>query len=149
MSKLKSVLGSAAAFIYFIFPMCFVLLFLIIYPLGFLMDVSSIRGSGFAGPNYAASFIGMCGLFIGLSMLVPPFRKMYGALPWLYSFIKIFFIDFIILNIGITILNYGFEVNNSTRHTTFYIMMIIQIIICRLVMCIYFKKKPIKYIEER
>jgi hypothetical protein len=149
MGKLKSLLGSTAAFIYFIFPMCFVILFLIIYPLGFMSDVSSIRGSGFAGPNNAASFIGVCGLFIGLSMLIPPFRKMYGVLPWLYSFIKIFFIDFVIVNIGIAILNYGYEVNNSTRHTIFYIMMIVQIIICRIIMCIYFKKKPVKYMEER
>jgi hypothetical protein len=148
MGRLKDLLGSTAAAIYFIFPMSLILLILLITPLMFLSDVGAVRNSGFAGPNSASAMIGASGLVIGLSLLIPPLRKMYRVLPWLYSFTKIFYIDLIILNIGSTILNYGYEVNNTARHTTFYVLMIIQIIACRLAMCLYYKKRPVRDFEE-
>lgn len=146
---MKNLFGSIAAVAYFIFPMSLVILLLLFMPFGFLMDVSTIRTSGFAGPNTAASFIGMCGLFIGLSLLIPPLRKMYRALPWFYPFIKIFYVDLVILNIGLAILNYGYQVISEVRHTLFFILMIVQIALCRLAMCYYFKLKPVKRIETR
>lgn len=139
--------GNTAAAIYFIFPMSMVLLILIFMPIVFLSDVSAVRNSGFAGPNITTSYIGVCGLFIGLSLLIPAFRKMYRAFPWLYSFTKIFYVNLIILCIGSRILNMGYQVNNDSRHTTFFILMIAQIVICRIAMCIYLKLKPIRNIE--
>lgn len=136
-------LGSVAAIVYLIFPMSIVLLLLLLMPLGFLSDVSAIRNSGFAGPSYSASLIGVSGLVIGLSLLVPPLRKLYRALPWLYAFVKILFINLIILCVGLEILNYGYQITDPTRHSTFFILMIIQIVLCRLAMSLYFKRKPV------
>jgi ABC-type sugar transport system permease subunit len=149
MKKLKSLLGNIVATIYFIFPMCLVLLMLIFMPIFFLTDVSTVRSSGFAGANTSTAFIGICGLFIGLSLLIQPLKKMYRVLPWLYSFIKIFYVNLIILSIGLTILNIGYQVQNDARHTMFFILMIVQVVVCRISMCIYFKLKPVEHIEER
>ncbi len=149
MKKLKSLVGNIVATVYFVFPMCLVLLLLIIMPLIFLTNVSTVRSSGFAGPNTAASSIGTCGLFIGLSLLIPPLRKMYRVLPWLYSFVKIFYVNLIIMSIGLAILNIGYQVQNDARHTMFFILMIIQVVACRIAMCIYFKLKPPKHTEKR
>lgn len=149
MKSLKNLLGNTAAAVYFIFPMSFVLLMLVFMPIIFLSDVSAIRSSGFAGQSESAAFIGVCGLFLGLSLLIPPLRKMYRVLPWLYSLTKIFYVNLIILCIGESILNFGYEVQSNSRHITFFILMIVQIIICRIGMCIYFKLKPVKNIEER
>ena len=149
MKKLKSLVGNIVATVYFVFPMCLVLLLLIIMPLIFLMTVSTVRSSGFVEPNIATAFIGTCGLFIGLSLLIPPLRKMYKALPWLYSFIKIFYVNLIIMSIGLAILNIGYQVQNDARHTMFFILMIVQVLACRIAMCIYFKLKPAKHIEKR
>lgn len=149
MNKLKNLLGNIAAAVYFIFPMSLIILLLLFTPLMFQSDVSSITGSGFAGPNTAASLIGMCALSIGLSLIITPLRKMYIAFPWFYPFVKIFFIDMIILNVGIAILNYGYQVTSEARHTLFYILMIIQIAVCRIAMCIYFRIRPANRIEER
>jgi hypothetical protein len=146
--RLKSILGSTAAAVYFIFPMSFILLILLFTPLMFLSDVSAVRNSGFAGPNSAGAMIGASGLVLGLSLLIPPLRKMYKVFPWLYSFTKIFYMDLIIFNISSTILNYGYEINNPARHTVFYVLMIIQIIVCRAAMCIYYKKRPERHFEE-
>jgi len=74
---------------------------------------------------------------------------MYRVLPWLYSFVKIFYVNLIILGIGLIILNFGYQTQNNTRHTVFFILMILQVVICRLAMCIYFKIKPAKIINER
>lgn len=149
MNKLKSFLGTTAAVLYFIFPMCLILLLLLIMPFGMLSDINSIRSSGFAGPGYASAFIGVTGFAIGLSLLIPPLRKMYIALPWLYPFTKIFFIDLVILSIATVILNYGYEINNEARHTVFFILMLAEMIIGRIAMCIYFKLKPARYEEKR
>lgn len=149
MSKWKGALGSVAAIMYFVYFMLITILLLILYPLFFLTEVSSIRNTGFAGPNISISFVGICGLFIGLSMLIRPLRKMYYALPWLYPFVKIFFINLVILCVGVSILNYGYQTVNEARHALFFVLMIIQIIVSRISMCFYFKKRPAKFLEEK
>ncbi|MBU3132690.1 hypothetical protein KPL40_09490 [Clostridium gasigenes] len=149
MKKMKDLLGNTMAVIYFIFPMCFVLLMLVFMPISFFTSVSSVRNSGFAGQNMGGALIGICGLFIGGSLLIPPLRKMYKKLPWLYSLIKIFYVNLIILSVGLIILNMGYQVKDDARHAKFFILMIVQIVVCRIAMCIYFNLKPVKYIEER
>ena len=57
------------------------------------------------------------------------------------AFVKIFFINLVILSTGLYILNKGYEVVNETRHTIAFILMIIQVVVCRLAMCFYFKNK--------
>ena len=146
---MKSKLAAALAVLYLIFPMSFVFLLLIFTPIMYLSDVSAVRNSGFAGPQTAMSMIGICGLFIGISMLVPALRRMYRALPWMYSFIVIFFVNLIILSVGLMILNKGYEVSNTTRHMIFTILMVIFIIGGRLCMSIYFWKKPVDSVEMR
>ena len=149
MKFLKNLLGNIVAVIYFICPMFFVLLILTFMPIAFLSDVSTVIVSGFSGQNIAAACISLCGLPISLSLLIPPLRKMYRVLPWLYPLTKIFYINLIILCAGLAILNFGYKVQNNTRHITFFILMIVQIFICRIAMCIYFKLKPVRYSEER
>lgn len=143
------VLSNIVALLYFIFPMSLVMLILLLQPLMLPKEISTIIDSGFAGPNYARGLVGMFGLVIGLSMLIPPLRKIYQVLPWFYPFIKIFFINFIIVNIGLSILHYGYEVNNEARHTMFYALMTAQLVICRIAMCVYFKYRPVKTYVER
>lgn len=144
---MKGFLGNVVAFCYFIFVMSFILLLLIFMPFGFLMEIKSELVSGFAGPNTGASLIAACGFFIGLSLLIPTLRKMYRGLPWLYPLVKILFINLIILCIGLMIMNNGYQVKNGVRHAIYFILMILQIVICRIAMCIYFKFRPARYFE--
>lgn len=147
MNRMKKLLGGTAVTLYFIYGMGLALLILIFMPIGFLMDVDTILTSGFATADMAVEFISITGLIIGISMVIPSLRKIYKVFPWMYSFIKIFYFNLIILCVGLSILNKGYEVTNTTRHTIALIIMIIQIIICRLYMCLYFKKKPVKSIS--
>lgn len=148
MTRLKILLGGIFAAIYFIIPMGIVILLLVITPLMFPSEVNTVRTSGFAGPDYSIGFISMGGIIIGISLLVPVLRKVYDVFPWLFSFIKIFYVSFVILRLGITILNYGYEVNDPTRHMLFYILMIVFVLIGRLAMSYYFWKRPVNIGKE-
>lgn len=146
MDKLKSALGSAVAVIYFIAVMWWLLLLLLLVPIMSFSDIKAIRDSGFSTSNVSLTFIGVFGFLIGLSLLIPPCRKMYHKLPWLFPYVKILFIDVIIMGIAITILNFGYEVQSNLRHNTFFVFMVAQIIICRILMCIYFSRNKAYHI---
>lgn len=146
MGKLQVTLGNSMAALYFIMVMWWLLLSLLIVPLGMFMDIGIIRSSGFATSNIGVAFIGIFSLFIGLSLLIPPFRKLYYMLPWMYPYVKILYIDVIIVCVGTMILNYGYQVQNSTRHTLFFVLMLAQIIVSRLLMCLYFSKRKVQHI---
>ncbi|MDP4144975.1 MAG: hypothetical protein Q8936_10920 [Bacillota bacterium] len=149
MKKVINVIGNIAAVGYFIFPMSFVLLLFILMPINFLTDVDAMRTSGFAGQESASTYIALSGFFVGPSLLIPALRKMYRVLPWLYAFVTICFINLVVLSVGDLILYIGYQINNNTRHTIFFILMIVQLVVCRIAMCFYFKRKPIKYSEGK
>jgi hypothetical protein len=56
------------------------------------------------------------------------------------------YLNLIIMSIAVALLNYGYEVQNPARHTLFFILMIIQIIIFRLLMSLYFSRNRVPYI---
>lgn len=143
------ILGNIVAVLYFIFPMSLMIMILLLQPIMLPSEISTITNSGFSGGTKPREGIMFFAFIIGLSTVIPPLRKMYRTLPWLYPFIKIFFINFIIANIGISILQYGYEVNNEARHIIFFILMITQLVICRIAMCVYFKYRPVKAYVER
>lgn len=149
MNKLKYLFQDPVTAIYFAFPMIPILIILIMTPLTFMIDIQTVIKTGFVETNLSFSTIGACGFFIGLSLLIPKLRKMYKVLPWLFSFVKIFYVNFVILSIGSVIMNKGYEIGDSSRHTMFFIFMAAEVVICRIAMCIYFKKKPVIYDGER
>jgi len=143
MSKAKGLFGSAAAFIYFLAVMWWVLLLLPFVILMLITDIGTIRSSGFGTVNSGVTFVAVFGLFLGLSLLIPAFRKMYYKLPWLFPYVKIMYLNLIIVSIAEALLNYGYQVQNPTRHTLFFILMIVQIIVCRLLMSFYFSRTKV------
>jgi hypothetical protein len=145
---MKNFFGNVAASIYcitVILPLSLILWFI---PIGILMEINSIVKSGFSGQNAGFTFLGIFGLMFGISMLVPTFRRIYKKLPWLYVYIQVFMMDILILAVGSYILNIGFEVQNQARHTMFFWLMIATLIISRLIMCSYYKFRPIKIEKE-
>ncbi len=106
------------------------------------MYLPAIIGSGFANPSINESFIMFISIFsflIGLSILVPQFRKMYYTFPWLYPYVKVLFIDYIICILTIMIVNFGYTEDGDSRKLLFKILAILFLIVARLVQCVYFK----------
>jgi len=50
------------------------------------------------------------------------------------------------MGIALMILNYGYKVQNETRHTIFFILMLLEIVIGRILMSIYFNWKRVEHI---
>ena len=148
MKKLTNVFSNIIAVLWFLGTMLPVILCLCFIPLGLFMDIGTIRTSGFSTSNIGFSMFGAFGLLISITMLVPCFRKCFKKLPWLYPYVIVSMLNILILTIGIAILNYGYEIQSETRHTLFFILMIIQMIVCRLAMCIYLKLRPLKCPKE-
>lgn len=148
-NKLKNLLADFAAIIYFLAVMMWVLLLLALVPIIIFSDISIIFKSGFATSNTGTAFIGLFGLAIGISMLIPAFRRMYYKLPWMFPFVKIMYLNVIIMSVAVMLLNYGYEVQSPSRHKLFVIIMICQIIVSRILMCIYFYKRKVRHIGGR
>ena len=145
---MKKVISNIVAVLWFISYVLPTILCLCFIPLGLFMDINTIRSSGFSATNIGFVMFGVFGMLISITMMVPWFRKCFKKLPWLYSYVIIFLADILIMAIGIAILNYGYEVQSEARHTLFYVLMLVQMIVCRLAMCTYLKFKPLKYTKE-
>ncbi len=148
-NKFMNALSNLVAILWFVGMLLPLVLCLWFIPLGLFMDIGTIRTSGFSTVNSGFTMFGAFGLMFAITMIVPWFRKCFKKLPWLYSYVIVFMADILIIAFGILILNYGYEVQSESRHTLFYIIMLVQIIVCRLAMCVYLKWKPLNYTKEQ
>ncbi|MDR2697531.1 MAG: hypothetical protein LBB40_03535 [Holophagales bacterium] len=146
MSETKNFFANAAAVIYFITAMLSTILLLIYIPIVMLMDIGRIRESGFATANVSLGFIGLLGTLIGISLLVPAFRRMYYKLPWLFPLVKILYINVVITSVAKLVMNFGYEIQDEARHTKFFALTIAVIVIGRILMCLWFNRKKVEYI---
>lgn len=145
---MKRRISNIAAILWFFGVLIWMLLMLPITILMLPSDITSILESGFGTQPIGFTFLLMFGLIFGITMLVPAFRKCFYKLPWLYPYITILTADITILAIGIEILNYGYQVQSDSRHTIFLILMIAQIVVCRIALCIFCHKKPMRIARE-
>lgn len=145
---MKRRISNIAAILWFFGVLIWMLLMLPITILMLPSDITSILESGFGTQPIGFTFLLMFGLIFGITMLVPAFRKCFYKLPWLYPYITILTADITILAIGIEILNYGYQVQSDSRHTIFLILMIAQIVVCRIALCIFCHKKPMRIERE-
>lgn len=145
---MKRWISNIAAILWFFGVLIWMLLMLPITILMLPSDITSIIESGFGTQTIGFTFLFMFGLIFGITMLVPAFRKCFYKLPWLYPYITILTADITILAIGIEILNYGYQVQSDSRHTIFLILMIAQIVVCRIALCIFCHKKSMRIARE-
>lgn len=125
---------------------------LLILPFAILMlpmDISTILESGFSTQTIGFTILLVLGLAFSITMFVPAFRKCFDKLPWLFPYIVILTADVTILSIGIEILNFGYQTQSDSRHTIFLVIMILQLVLCRIAMCIYCHKKPLKIVRDK
>ncbi|MCL2354495.1 MAG: hypothetical protein FWC68_01120 [Oscillospiraceae bacterium] len=123
-----------------------VLFLLVIAPIMLISDMRAVFRSGFATMNQLQTWLILLGIFLAPTLLIPGMRRLYyEKIPCLFAIVVMFFVNIIILGIAVMILNHGYSVQNSDRHTLFTIIMIAQIVGCRFLMSIYFHKKRVPY----
>ena len=139
---MKKWLSNIAAILWFIGVLMWFLLLMPIIILMLPRDISVIIESGVGIQTTGFILLMIIGLVVGITMLVPAFRNCFRKLPWLYPYVTILTADIAIIAIAEELLNYGYSVQSESRHTIFLILMIIQIVVCRIGMCIHCYKKP-------
>lgn len=120
-----------------------VLLMLIAVPMIFFINIMGMINTGITTSTIGFAFVFLGGFILAITGWVPAFRKCYIKLPWLYPLSSMLIIHLIILSIAEEILAKGYAVISAPRHTVAIIIMIVQIIACRIAMCFYFHKKPL------
>ncbi|MDR1284772.1 MAG: hypothetical protein LBJ88_01055 [Campylobacteraceae bacterium] len=133
---------AAVYFIVFMLPAIILIPFIIF---GLCTDINSIISTQASKQNIGFSFIMFICFFFGISMLAPAFRLIFKKLPWLYAYMLFALLDILLISVGILIINYGYEVKNEDRHFWFLIFMTIWMITGRLIICSYYKSKPMRY----
>ncbi len=108
----------------------------------FFSDIVGMLKSGYSTSTIGFAFCLLASLIFAITGWVPAFRKCYYKLPWLYPYSMIMTMHLFILSVAEAILANGFSVISTSRHVVTIIIMVIQIIVCRAVMCIYLNKYP-------
>ena len=134
-------------FVAFLWFFCVLFWALLLFPLvliSYPRDICIILNSGYGIGTTGTAFLLLSCLIFGITMITKPLRKFFYKLPWLYPYIVILTLDSAIFSIGIELLNYGYQVQNSLRHTKFFVFMIIQLVVCRIIMCVFCYKKSMR-----
>ena len=146
--KLWRGLGNVCAVLYFVLVMLpWVCLFM---PLYLLVDIGSIFNVIQIGFSTSSSIfmVGFFGMIIAISLLVPALRQMYYKLPWLAPFVATVGCDYAIVCVALEILNFGYQVPTTWRHVLFIVLMLLWIVGARALECWWFKRHPVRYVEE-
>ena len=109
----------------------------------FLSNIVGVLRSGFATSCVGFIMLFLFSLIFALTGIVPAFRKCYYKLPWLYPLSMIMIMHLTILSFAEYILSVGFSVMDQQRHVISILVMIAVVVICRIIMCIYLKRRPL------
>ena len=108
----------------------------------FFGDIMGMIKAGVSLSTVGFLFLFLSGIVFAVTGWIPVFRRCYYMLPWLYPLCMRILMHLFNLSLAECILCKGFAVMNPTRHTVTIIFMIIQLVGCRALMCIYLKKHP-------
>lgn len=140
---MKRFLSNLLAILWFFGVIIWVLLFVALVDIMIIfMDILGPIQSGFSTTTIGFIVLFVAGFAFALTGWIPLFRKCYYKLPWLYPTSMILTMHLFILSVAETIINKGYTVMSTPRHVISIIIMIIQLVVCRVIMCWYLKKHP-------
>lgn len=140
---MKRFLSNLLAILWFFGVIIWVLLFVALVDIMIIfMDILGPIQSGFSTTTIGFIVLFVAGFAFALTGWIPPFRKCYYKLPWLYPTSMILTMHLFILSVAETIINKGYTVMSTPRHVISIIIMVIQLVVCRVIMCWYLKKHP-------
>ena len=140
---MKRFLSNLLAILWFFGVIIWVLLFVALVDIMIIfMDILGPIQSGFSTTTIGFIVLFVAGFVFALTGWIPPFRKCYYKLPWLYPTCMILTMHLFILSVAETIIYKGYTVMSTPRHIISIIIMIVQLIVCRVIMCWYLRKHP-------
>lgn len=146
MKKKKNIIPAIILFIWCYFSFYISILMVLINSLRIIfVKIKPMLEEELAIPVFIQEldFLFGVGMIMAITGFIPLFRKAYLIFPWIYPYSMILLMDNAIFALAAIILEKGFSVINDLSHMPTIILMIIQIVVCRLAMCIYWYKFPI------
>ncbi|WP_052169892.1 hypothetical protein [Pseudobutyrivibrio ruminis] len=140
---MKEIIFNIIAAIWFIAVLLGTLFFGTIFTvMVFFFDIVQMLKTGFSVSPIGFVFCFIFGLVFAITGFVPVFRRCYYKLPWLYPYCVMLTMNLFIISIAESILAKGFSVISTPRHIITVILMLVQVIGCRIAMSVYFNKYP-------
>lgn len=140
---LLRIIGNIAATAWFFVIMIWTVLMHIFVNIMILFaDILGPIKSGYGTTTVGFAFLFMVGIVYAITGLVPAFRKCYYKFPWLYPTTVILSMQLLILSIAELIISKGYSTMSTPTHVISVIIMIIQVVACRAVMCWYLDRNP-------
>ena len=144
MKKVLDILSNVLAVLWFFGVLLGTVVFMLLSILVlFFVNIVGVLRSGFATSCIGFAMLFLFSLIFAVTGSVPAFRKCYYKLPWLYPLCMILTMHLTILSLAEYILSVGFSVMDQQRHMISILVMIAVVVICRIIMCIYLKKRPL------
>ena len=141
---IKEIIFNIAAVLWFVFALMQAMGLLLIGILYILFgSIGTMLRTGFTDQPVGFMFFVIVGFTFMITGLVPPFRRCYYFLPWLYPSCMIAMMHLFNLSLAEYILAKGYQVLSPPRHVITVILVILQLILGRALMCIYLKKFPL------
>lgn len=142
MKSILSFISTILSFVSFLYILFCVLLISLMILMS-ISNISTVLESGFATAGDSLTILAIMCFLTAITFFFPPARNTYHYFPWLFPLVKILLVNLTIMSIAIGILNYGYQVKNDARHIMFIILMVLQLIISRALVSVYFSKKKL------
>lgn len=141
---MRRIVSNLLAVLWFFGVLVEALLFSALYILVVVFDhIAGALRTGYATSPGGIVVCFAVGAILVITGWVPALRKCYYKLPWLYPLSMLMAMHLFIISIAEIILSKGFSVMNMPRHIITVVIMVIQLLVCRMIMCIYLKKYPL------
>ncbi|GAA0737482.1 hypothetical protein [Clostridium oceanicum] len=118
-------------------------LLLMFIPILSIVDGFKIIKTGYTVEIEYLSVVIAILFFVYVSLRFRIFRKLYKVFPFLFETVKFLVITNIFISLGVEFLNWSYVTLNSSSHKVGILVFIISLILWRVVISVYYSKKPI------
>lgn len=146
MSFISKIISNIITIAYGIICMPVLVFMAIICPIFILSDCFKIISTGYTVTGDYLAIIWSMLLIMYISLRLRPCRRLYFIFPSLYEALKFLIITNIFIGIGAEILNWSYIELTGTRNMIGIFSFILMLILWRVLVSIYYRKKPISRI---
>ncbi|MPM61276.1 hypothetical protein SDC9_108134 [bioreactor metagenome] len=146
MSFISKIISNIITISYGIICMPILVFIAIFWPIFMLSDCFKIINTGYTVTGDYLAVIWAMLLIMYISLRLRPCRRLYFIFPSLYETLKFLIIANMFIGIGVEILNWSYIELTTTRKVIGIFSFILMLVLWRVFVSIYYRKKPISKI---
>lgn len=143
MKFISKIIGNLITIAYSVLAMPILIIMAVLFPIMTVADAFKIIGTGYTVTgDYIPLIMGML-VIMYVSLRFRVIRRIYSIFPSLFETLKYLIIASIFIGIGTEILNWSYITLTTGRKTFGIIIFVLVLVIWRVVVSIYYRKKPL------